>query len=159
MRDRERALELYSDVIATTLSLEELRNLEGVSQSYIRYHVQNVKSPYKSHTFLLMLALRIWWYIKTVSLCFNWLQTNAFYLSAPDLFLFTDDNPNYWINLLLCDGLASFHATETIDMLQADEPFWIRKSVCAFKTVVVNSRFIMVFVIFFLAVCFKGPLA
>lgn len=59
MRDRERALELYSDVIATTLSLEELRNLEGVSQSYIRYHVQNVKSPYKSHTFLLMLALRI----------------------------------------------------------------------------------------------------
>lgn len=71
MRDRERALELYSDVIATTLSLEELRNLEGVSQSYIRYHVQNVKSPYKSHTFLLMLALRIRWYIKTVSLCFN----------------------------------------------------------------------------------------
>ena len=32
MRDRERALELYSDVIATTLSLEELRKLEGVSQ-------------------------------------------------------------------------------------------------------------------------------
>ncbi len=32
MRDRERALELYSDVIATILSLEELRKLEGVSQ-------------------------------------------------------------------------------------------------------------------------------
>ncbi|XP_020617404.1 uncharacterized protein LOC110055359 [Orbicella faveolata] len=30
MRDRERALELYSDVIATTLSLEELRKLEGL---------------------------------------------------------------------------------------------------------------------------------
>ena len=31
MRDRDRALQLYSDVIATTLCLEELRKLEGVS--------------------------------------------------------------------------------------------------------------------------------
>jgi len=60
MRDRERALELYSDVIATTLSLEELRKLEGVSQINVILvscsHVQNIKSPYKSHTFLSMLV-------------------------------------------------------------------------------------------------------
>ena len=31
LRDRERALQLYSDVVATTLSLEEIRKLEGVS--------------------------------------------------------------------------------------------------------------------------------
>ena len=43
----------------------------------------------------------------------------------------------------------SFHATVTGDKLQLDEPFWIRKSVFASKTVVVNSRFITVFVIFF----------
>ena len=31
LKDRERALQLYSDVVATTLSLEEIRKLEGVS--------------------------------------------------------------------------------------------------------------------------------
>lgn len=31
LRDRERALQLYSDVVATTLSLEEIRKLEEVS--------------------------------------------------------------------------------------------------------------------------------
>lgn len=31
LRDRERALGIYSDVIAAMLSLEELRRLEGVS--------------------------------------------------------------------------------------------------------------------------------
>ena len=31
IRDRERALGMYSDAIAATLSLEELKKLEGVS--------------------------------------------------------------------------------------------------------------------------------
>ena len=35
LRDRERALGMYSDVIAMVLSLEELRKLEGVSLAYV----------------------------------------------------------------------------------------------------------------------------
>ena len=39
IRDRERALEMYSDAIAATLSLEELRKLEGVSRGKPAYHM------------------------------------------------------------------------------------------------------------------------
>jgi len=39
IRDRERALGMYSDAIAATLSLEELRKLEGVSAGKPAYHM------------------------------------------------------------------------------------------------------------------------
>ena len=39
IRDRERALGMYSDAIAATLSLEELRKLEGVSAGKPTYHM------------------------------------------------------------------------------------------------------------------------
>ena len=40
LRDRERALGMYSDAIAATLSLEELRKLEGVSAGKPAYHTE-----------------------------------------------------------------------------------------------------------------------
>ena len=39
IRDRERALVMYSDAIAATLSLEELKKLEGVSAGKPTYHM------------------------------------------------------------------------------------------------------------------------
>lgn len=39
IRDRERALGMYSDAIAATLSLEELKKLEGVSTGSPTYHM------------------------------------------------------------------------------------------------------------------------
>ena len=39
IRDRERALGMYSDAIAATLSLEELKKLEGVSAGKPTYHM------------------------------------------------------------------------------------------------------------------------
>ena len=39
IRDRERALGMYSDAIDATLSLEELKKLEGVSAGKPTYHM------------------------------------------------------------------------------------------------------------------------
>lgn len=57
LRDRERALGMYSDAIAATLSLEELRKLEGVSAGKSAYPTEGGRGATYGMLFGLWFAL------------------------------------------------------------------------------------------------------